>query len=164
MNLDAGIQQGTPHMKAITITQPWATLIAIGAKKIETRSWWTGYRGPLAIHAGAGLEHIGGKRGLAELLLTEPFLSVLAESGVHGIDDLPFGCIVAVGELVAVFHAGTVDDRGMQISAKEWIFGNFGSGRYGWRLENVHKMAKPITTRGALGLWDWSQPASQQQG
>jgi hypothetical protein len=42
-------------MKGLTLTQPWATLVAIGAKRIETRSWPTRYRGLLAIHAGAGL-------------------------------------------------------------------------------------------------------------
>lgn len=40
-------------MKALTIRQPWATLIAYGVKTIETRSWHTNYRGPVAIHAGA---------------------------------------------------------------------------------------------------------------
>lgn len=40
-------------MKALTIRQPWASLIAAGVKTIETRSWSTRYRGPLAIHAGA---------------------------------------------------------------------------------------------------------------
>lgn len=39
-------------MKALTIRQPWASLIAAGVKTIETRSWSTRYRGPLAIHAG----------------------------------------------------------------------------------------------------------------
>ncbi len=38
-------------MKALTVMQPWATLVALGAKRIETRSWSTSYRGPLAIHA-----------------------------------------------------------------------------------------------------------------
>ncbi len=40
-------------MKALTLWQPWASLIAIGAKSIETRSWATPYRGRLAIHAAA---------------------------------------------------------------------------------------------------------------
>ena len=40
-------------MKAITIRQPWASLITLGVKTIETRSSPTKYRGPLAIHAGA---------------------------------------------------------------------------------------------------------------
>ena len=39
-------------MKAITIIQPWATLIALGEKQFETRSWFTKHRGELAIHAG----------------------------------------------------------------------------------------------------------------
>lgn len=38
-------------MRALTLHQPWASLIAIGEKTIETRSWSTQYRGPLAIHA-----------------------------------------------------------------------------------------------------------------
>ena len=42
-------------MKALTIRQPWASLIAAGVKTIETRSWSTKYRGPLAIHAGLSL-------------------------------------------------------------------------------------------------------------
>lgn len=38
-------------MKALTLYQPWAQLVALGVKSIETRSWSTSYRGPLAIHA-----------------------------------------------------------------------------------------------------------------
>ena len=38
-------------MRALSLTEPWATLVAIEAKRIETRSWQTGYRGELLIHA-----------------------------------------------------------------------------------------------------------------
>lgn len=38
-------------MKALTITQPWSHLVMLGAKKIETRSWWASHRGEVAIHA-----------------------------------------------------------------------------------------------------------------
>ena len=41
-------------MKAITIRQPYASLIARGVKTVETRSWATHYRGRIAIHAAAG--------------------------------------------------------------------------------------------------------------
>ena len=37
-------------MKAITLTQPWATLVMLGQKQWETRSWRTHYTGALAIH------------------------------------------------------------------------------------------------------------------
>lgn len=40
-------------MKVLTLHQPWASLVALGVKSIETRSWPTQYRGPLAIHAAA---------------------------------------------------------------------------------------------------------------
>ncbi len=36
-------------MKAISLKQPWANLIAAGKKTIETRKWSTKYRGPLLI-------------------------------------------------------------------------------------------------------------------
>lgn len=42
---------GDRVVKAISLWQPWASLIALGPKTIETRSWATDYRGPLAIHA-----------------------------------------------------------------------------------------------------------------
>jgi len=41
------------YMKAISIQQPWATLIAYGEKRIEWRSWSTSYRGELLICASA---------------------------------------------------------------------------------------------------------------
>ena len=41
-----------PDARALTIRQPWASLIALGVKTIGTRSWSTRYRGPLVIHAG----------------------------------------------------------------------------------------------------------------
>ena len=46
-------------MKALTVRQPWASLIALGVKRIETRSWRTSYRGPLAIHAGLHRPKVG---------------------------------------------------------------------------------------------------------
>lgn len=38
-------------MKALSIRQPWASLIVAGVKDIENRSWRTTYRGPVLIHA-----------------------------------------------------------------------------------------------------------------
>ncbi len=36
-------------MKAISVKQPWANMIASGQKTIETRVWATDYRGPILI-------------------------------------------------------------------------------------------------------------------
>lgn len=98
-------------MKAITLTQPWATLVAIGTKQIETRSWATSYRGPLVIHAAKGYGKGGAKEHKA-LCGTEPFCSVLNAAcerhyapyrDLKGIVEHPFmplGAIVAICELV----------------------------------------------------------------
>lgn len=40
-------------MPALSVKQPWASMIASGEKTIETRTWWTPYRGPLAICSSA---------------------------------------------------------------------------------------------------------------
>ena len=95
--------------KALTIAQPWATLVAIGAKQIETRSWQTNYRGDIAIHAGKGLVASGGRSGLIELCNTMHFQQALYKGGfiTHGhcdFDALPtakmeFGSIIAIAEL-----------------------------------------------------------------
>lgn len=39
-------------VKALTLYQPWASLIIAGAKRFETRNWGTDYSGLLVIHAG----------------------------------------------------------------------------------------------------------------
>lgn len=44
-------------MWALTLRQPWASLVAIGVKQVETRSWTTAYRGPLAIHSSKRLSN-----------------------------------------------------------------------------------------------------------
>lgn len=44
---------GMEHAPALSIRQPWAELIVRGEKAIELRSWQTGYRGPLWVHAGS---------------------------------------------------------------------------------------------------------------
>ncbi len=40
---------GITIMKALSVKQPWAYLLASGKKTIETRLWPTDYRGPLLI-------------------------------------------------------------------------------------------------------------------
>lgn len=44
-------------MKALSIRQPWAWLVAMGLKDIENRSWPTDYRGLILIHAARTVEH-----------------------------------------------------------------------------------------------------------
>ena len=86
-------------MKALSLWQPWATLVAIGAKKNETRSWETLYRGPLAIHAA---KTWSGK--LAKLAVTNPYSQAMRDAGESVThfkpgDALPKGHVVCTVDL-----------------------------------------------------------------
>lgn len=146
-------------MKAITLTQPWATLVAAGAKQIETRSWSTPYRGPLAIHAAAGLAPVGGRRGLQHMCQTPPFCRALAAAGIAVAEmdkvPLPFGAVLAIVEL---YDIQPIVKLVRSISVQERAFGDYSAGRYGWLLRNVQMLPAPMAAKGALSLWEW-EPA-----
>lgn len=129
-------------MKAISILQPWASLIAAGHKTIETRSWRTDHRGLLAIHAG--------KRDHECLARwnEEPFRSVLYSMGARAPRDLPYGAIIAVAELIAVRPVEHLDP-----SPLERAFGDYRPGRFGWRLRIVQRLDPVIPMPGRRNLW-----------
>jgi hypothetical protein len=150
-------------MKALTLYQPWATLVAIGAKRIETRSWSTNYRGPLAIHAGKNRRYVNnnGQECLTDL---EPFHSYLEP---YIGQELPRGCIVATCNLVAVkvtTNEIAFRQRRWSINGKffygapdELAFGDFTPGRYMWFLDEIKILTEPIPAKGAMGLWEWDE-------
>ena len=133
-------------MRALTITQPWATLVAIGAKRFETRSWRTNYRGPLVIHAA-----IGFPKRAAELCSREPFTTALARAGILSPTDLPRGAFLATCRLIDCIP--TEQAVGNLPSEYELAFGDYSPGRWAWHLTDVTRLAVPIPARGALGLW-----------
>ena len=138
-------------MRAISLWQPWATAIALGLKTIETRHWSTTYRGPLAIHAA--------KRWTVE---EREFARESAETwGAPFLATPPLGCIVAVVELIACERSEALVRSG--ISPSDTWFGNFGPGRFGWRLANIRAIAEPLPYRGAQGFFDVSLDAPEAQ-
>lgn len=106
-------------MKALTLHQPWASLLAAGHKTIETRSWSTPYRGPIAIHASAKVRRISRRDPEAEptradelaheLTTRDALFPVLCCCGhdaktcmQRGLSSLPHGAVLAVAMLVDV--------------------------------------------------------------
>jgi len=143
-------------MKAITIQQPWATLVALGEKRFETRSWKTGHRGPLAIHAGQTVDKAACRQ--------EPIATVLAKIG-HTAETLPRGAIIATCELHDCLRvAGNEGDHALlgpaavTVSGSEYHFGDYAAGRYAWELRDVQPI-QPIAVKGRLSLWDWEPPS-----
>lgn len=156
-------------MKAISLWQPWASAIALGAKRIETRSWSTNYRGPIAIHAS--------KRFILwEMIDCSSswtwcgVLGWIMGRGERPWESLPFGAIVATAELVDCRPTGsfTVDEldteRGPDTPGglykyTERFLGDFSPGRFGWVLANIKPLKTPIPYRGAQGLFDVEIPS-----
>ncbi|MCL4295756.1 MAG: ASCH domain-containing protein [Anaerolineae bacterium] len=135
-------------MKSISLWQPWASLIALGAKQVETRSWQTNYRGPVAIHAAQRLGP--DQRSLCSI---SPFRECLEVGGFVRADELPRGMFVAIAELVEIVPTEVI---GGTLSEREAAFGDYAPGRFAWKLEKV----QPIHVwagRGQQGLWELNE-------
>lgn len=133
-------------MRAITLHQPYASLIAEGLKTIETRSWPPplAYIGrPLAIHAGKAQAQMEA--------LDDAELDILEQHfGSWWWGRLPYGAVIATCTLARVVQFPHKD-------APPDAFGSFTPGRYGWILTDIEKVG-PHPARGQQGFWEWIQP------
>lgn len=124
-------------MKALSLTQPWASLIALKHKSIETRSWQTRFRGRIAIHAAKG--YPASARAFAHSMWENGLVPPM----------LPLGEIVGTALLL---NCVLTQDVVANLSALERTVGD-GPGRYTWLLSEVRQLPQPIPCCGALGLW-----------
>jgi hypothetical protein len=120
-------------MKAITIHQPYAELIARGDKQIENRTWRTHHEGPLAIHA-AGLT-------------SQRHRELAAEFGVD-LERVPLGAIVAVAQRIECVKISDVP-RLLRRSQGVHAFGP-----WCWILHEVRRLDQPLAIAGKQSLWN----------
>lgn len=123
-------------MKALTIKEPWATLIIEGYKKYEFRSWKTNYRGKILIHAGKTLEKES----------VEKFMDYNLK--------YTFGAIIGEATLVDCIKVSKEFDEILR-KENEIVYVNNHVDKYAWKLENIVKYDKPICINGKLGLWNY---------
>jgi hypothetical protein len=131
-------------VRGLTIRQPYADLIALGIKTVETRSWAPAYRGPLLIHA-ARKPPSAKSAPYGDL---HAIRRALQDAG-SDIGAAPVGAVVAVARLVDVLEGPAA----VALRPADEPYGSFAAGRYGWILADVCPLADPIECRGALGLW-----------
>jgi activating signal cointegrator 1 len=136
-------------MKALSLHQPWATLVCIGAKRLETRSWKTSYRGTIAIHASKTRPPTG-----LHLATKEPFKSALAKAGIFEPGQLLFGQVIGMATVIECHIAEHLDAASGLINETEWAFGDFRSGRWAWQLSNPVLFKKPFIYKGRVGIFD----------
>lgn len=134
-------------MKALSLLQPWASLVVTGAKKLETRSWGTAYRGELLIHASTG-------RAGALLTAEPPFPRYIKD-----FKQLPFGAIIGkviLSDVVKLEQLSLSDRVVNQLTLEERAFGDYTNGRYAWVMEEPVQFKNPVFTKGTLGLWEYN--------
>jgi hypothetical protein len=151
--------------KVLSLWQPWASLVAIGAKCYETRHWNTKYRGPLVIHAAQNL--VGLREFQAQAFSVYSMLQPVEGFPLvryamplfrkYGLtfsrvkNTFPLGRAICVVDLVDVLRVEQVRDH---ISNWERAFGNYADGRYAWKLENLRVFPAPITMPGGQRLFN----------
>ena len=121
-------------MKAITIKQPWASLIIDGIKDIENRSWMTKFRGRILIHAAQ-----------KEFDFTNQMTSEYQREFIKGIHK-PYIKGAIIGSVQIIDCKKSKDNQN-----KPW--GNMYC--YHWILANPIKFPEPISVKGKLSFWDY---------
>ena len=128
-------------MKAITIKQPWATLIAEGYKEYEFRTWKTKYRGDILIHAGKGIDKKAMER-FKHLNLEYPVGKIIAKAIITDCVKVDDRLRDVIAKKDPIVYKGVINK-----TSNDWD-------GYGFKLENIEKI-NPIEVNGKLSLWDY---------
>ena len=128
-------------LQCLTLRQPWATLIALGYKRFETRGWQprTGeFPRALGIHAGATEDR--------------EMTRICRRNGLQLPDTLPKKAIVALAVMEAPLPTGS---RLLEelLTSREKMLGDYSPGRYAWPLFGVQPLPEPVPVSGQRGLW-----------
>ena len=130
-------------LKAISLRQPWASLIPLGLKHYETRSWKTNYRGKLLI-----CSTLNNPKHYREYLKIKDELQLptwdetnFPHGQAHALCEL-VDCIEMTPEFIA------------QQSQTEILCGDWQVGRYAWKLENIQPITEPFAVKGKQGLFN----------
>ncbi len=144
----------TPNtLKAISLWQPYCSLIPLGLKNYETRSWKTKYRGKLLICSTAKSTKIQ----------YQQYLKICNELELPAWNEInfPHGYALAVCDLVDCIEM--TPEFIAQQSQTELKSGDWQIGRYAWKLENVQPITEPLPIKGKQGLFNVSVDLFQSQ-
>lgn len=140
-------------MKAITICQPYAHLIALPdeddqAKRVENRTWPTNLRGEILIHAGKGRNYLRLDDDMHD-----------ADYGIP-LDKMAFGAFVAIANLadcVQLELTPNWDYVVPQHSHRRWPWlatHQHTEGPFCFVLTEVRRLQIPIPFKGAQGFFN----------
>jgi len=138
------------EIKAISLWQPYATALALGLKRNETRLYPTRHHGILGIHAAQ--KKSAAQRELFEKLMgASTFCTAMRAAGYCTFDDLPFGALVATGDLCGCLATAELNVRGLPALERE--LGDYRRGRHAWSFGKVTALAQPHPCCGKQGFF-----------
>ncbi len=124
-------------MRALSLRQPWASLVVAGLKDVENRRWRTTYRGPILIHAARTEES-----GAALAPLPEGALRWLRERAENGT--LPRGALLGHVRLIDIVQDADAFSPWAMPGAEIWH----------WLLAHAVAFPEPVPWRGLPGLFE----------
>jgi hypothetical protein len=137
-------------MKVLSLWQPWASLVVMGAKKYELRNWQTRYRGLLLIHASSK------KPNKADAGFFEK--ADFFRDHISSIQGLPYGAIIGKVELTQIVTTDwllqNMETDPNHNWEQEFAFDDYSPNRFAWKMENPESIP-PIGAKGTLGLWEF---------
>lgn len=140
------------EIRMLSLWQPWASLVAAGVKRVETRHWSTPYRGLIAIHAAKRKIDAD---GMDLIRRVSPSIDIYPYGGIIAIARLVDCSVMASrGENPVYCYTTTQPDASQKFfpTAIEEMCGNWTAGRYAWFLDEVVAFKTPIYVRGKQGL------------
>lgn len=150
---------GPAPIRALSLHQPWASLMSLGLKVVESRHWSTTYRGPLAIHAAQKLEVIDRETWHAWMTAAVDRDPAAAEqlARLRQMGRLPRGAFVCVIDLAAC-----IPSEEFNPGPAEALFGRYAAGRYAWATDprRLRRLDPPVAAKGLQGFWT-PDPAAQ---
>lgn len=151
---DTASNIGMVLVKAVSLWQPYASLIVHSHKFVETRSW------------AAPKSLIGQRIAIASTktvkpeqrapFLDEKFARYYSLTDLPGLEELPHGYVLGTALLYSC-DPMTQEDLDDGVTDEELTFGWWSLGRYAWRLRDAQAFSRPIPCRGAQGVWEWSR-------
>lgn len=173
-------------MKALSLDQPYASLLVMGIKQIETRGWNSKHRGELAIHAtarGPQVKHVGDYR-IVPVVEGGKWAPAMRNDAARGDIRTPLPCGAVVGtvyvhdvipivEIVKLGADEDVPEIAMVVqpdgslwhkvgpSAAEFSdqlpYGDFSHGRFAHMYARPYRFESPIPASGRQRIWNWEE-------
>lgn len=124
-------------MKGLSVRQPWAWMIAANIKPIETRTWYTAYRGEILI--------VSSKRPAVLESHRRQLTAITTLNGRTYTEHFATGSALCIVRLM--------DCRPMTRGDERFAWCAMYPGAFSWVVQFMHRIDVPFEVKGSLGLF-----------